>query len=55
MSKKQSTRDPRDVPTAWFAVLETARLKGDLAREAEALRELRRLGVDVTFREEVAQ
>ena len=43
-------RDPREVPTAWFAVLEDARRNGDREREREARRNLKRLGVKVTFR-----
>jgi hypothetical protein len=35
--------------TAWFAVLESARLKNDFERAAEATRQLRRLGVKVQF------
>ena len=41
--------DPRDCATAWFAVLERARLDNDFARAADAVRELRRLGVQVKF------
>jgi hypothetical protein len=44
-----ATRDPRNVPTAWFALLERAREAGNIEREREALRELRRLGVNVEF------
>lgn len=36
-------------PTAWFAVLESARLRGNREREAEAIRQLGRLGVEVRF------
>jgi hypothetical protein len=36
-------------PTAWFAVLERARLTGDYERAAEAVRNLKRLGVQVQF------
>jgi hypothetical protein len=42
-----TTRDHRDVPTAWFAVLERAIIDGD--RERKARRNLERLGVRVTF------
>jgi hypothetical protein len=46
--------DPRavaeDCPTAWFALLESAWLGGDFERAARARRELRRLGVVVSFR-----
>lgn len=38
-----------DSPTAWFAVLESARQRGDHERAAEAIRQLRRLGVTVKF------
>ena len=39
--------DARNCPTAWMCVYETAQRKGDHERAAEALRELRRLGVTV--------
>jgi hypothetical protein len=48
-------RDPRDVPTAWFVVLEQAIAKGDREREREARRNLARLGVHVTFRRRVTE
>ena len=41
--------DPQDCATAWFAVLERARLDNHFERAAEAVRELRRLGVQVKF------
>lgn len=44
-----TTRDPRDVPTAWFVVLERAIADSDRKREREARRNLTRLGVRVTF------
>lgn len=44
---------PEDCPTAWFAVLERARLDGDEARAAEAIRQLNRLGVVVHWQEPV--
>ncbi len=43
-------RRPEDSPVAWFAVLETARRAGDFDRAAEAIRELRRLGICVSYR-----
>ncbi len=47
--KPTANKDPRDCPTAWFAVLERARMDGDFERAAEAIRQLRRLGVTVRF------
>jgi hypothetical protein len=47
--RDQTTRDPRDVPAGWFAVLECARERGNSQREQEAIRELERLGVRVSF------
>ncbi|MDD4888706.1 MAG: hypothetical protein PHU85_02155 [Phycisphaerae bacterium] len=41
--------DPRDCATAWFVVLERARLDNDFERGAEAQRQLVRLGVKVRF------
>lgn len=46
----QARREAVDSPTAWFAVLEAARLRDDHERAAEAIRQLRRLGVEVKFR-----
>jgi hypothetical protein len=39
-----------DSPTAWFCLLEVSQNKGDFERAAEAVRELKRLGVVVKFR-----
>lgn len=41
--------DPRNCPTAWFAVLERARADDDFARAAYAMQQLERLGVKVRF------
>ena len=41
--------DPRDCITAWVAVLERARLDDNFERAGEAVRQLRRLGVRITF------
>lgn len=43
------SREPEDCPAAWFAVLEHAREHNDFERAAQAVRELRRLGVDVKY------
>jgi|LSQX01.3.fsa_nt_gb hypothetical protein len=40
---------PEDCATAWFAVLERARIDGDRQREDQARRELARLGVRVEW------
>lgn len=40
---------PEDCATVWFARLERAKNQKDFERAAEAVRELRRLGVDVRF------
>lgn len=49
---RRDTSEPwRDSPVAWFVLLERARLRGDSDGVARALRELRRLGVDITLRE----
>ncbi len=42
-------------PTAWFAVLERARIDRNQSLEQRALRHLRRLGVSVTFTVEASQ
>jgi hypothetical protein len=44
-----ATRDHRNQPTYWFAVLEIARERGHFERAAEAKRQLRRLGVYVSY------
>jgi hypothetical protein len=42
--------------TAWFAVLERARIDNDFTRAAEAVQQLRQLGVEVRFvRQPVAE
>jgi hypothetical protein len=41
--------DAKNSPTAWFAVLERAKLTGDQAMERRALAQLGRLGVSVRF------
>ena len=42
--------DPTNSPIAWFAVLERARYVQNFERAADALRELKRLGVIVRYR-----
>lgn len=37
-------------PIYWFAVLDLSLARGDLAAAAEAVRELRALGIDVRYR-----
>jgi hypothetical protein len=49
MSAQATRRDHRQEPTYWFAVLEISRERHDHERAAEAIRELRRLGVQVRF------
>ncbi|MGE3803393.1 MAG: hypothetical protein AB7K24_01825 [Gemmataceae bacterium] len=49
MSKRSTTRDHRDEPTYWFALMEIAREKGDFEGAAAAKRELERLGVRVSY------
>jgi hypothetical protein len=39
----------RDAPTYWFAILEMSRERGDRKTATQARRELRRLGVSVSF------
>lgn len=41
--------DHRNSPTYWFVVLEIARERSDFEQAAEAQRELKRLGVKVTY------
>lgn len=40
---------PEDCATVWFARLERAKSLNDFERAAEAVRQLRRLGVNVKF------
>jgi hypothetical protein len=51
MSTTKSAAEPdyRDSPVFWFVRLEKAREHRDFEKAAEAVRELRRLGVDVRF------
>ena len=49
MSQSQPARDHRDQPTYWFAILEIARQRDDFEQAAEAKRQLKRLGVTVTY------
>lgn len=44
-----TTRDYRQEPTYWFAILEIAREQGDFERAADAKRQLKRLGVVVSY------
>lgn len=39
----------KDSPTAWFVTLEEARRREDHEAAAQAIRQLRRLGVEVRF------
>jgi hypothetical protein len=51
MSTTQTTADSeyRDSPVFWFVRLENARERNDYEQAAEAVRELRRLGMDIRF------
>lgn len=49
MSPTAISEAARQSPTAWFAVLERARLTGDKSLERRAIAQLRRLGVSVRF------
>jgi hypothetical protein len=44
-----NARNHRDEPTYWFAILEIARERGDFERAADAKRQLKRLGVSVSY------
>lgn len=48
-TKAEKPRDHQDEPMYWFGVLEIAREQGDFERAAEAMRQLKRLGVCVTY------
>lgn len=47
---RADTYDPEDCATVWFARLERAKRDNDFELAAEAIRQLRRLGVEVRFR-----
>jgi hypothetical protein len=47
--RKPKPDDHREMPFYWFAVLETARERNDFEQAAEAVRQLRRLGVTVRY------
>ena len=46
---EKARREAEESPVAWFCVLHQARASGDFERAAQAVRELRRLGVDVKY------
>ena len=46
---RQKTVPPEECPITWFATLEAARAKSDFELAAQAVRELKRLGVLVRF------
>jgi hypothetical protein len=48
-TKTNTDSDYRDSPMFWFVRLEKARERHDHENAAQAIRELRRLGVDVRF------
>lgn len=48
-SQLGNPHEPEGCPAAWFAVLEHARENNDFERAAQAIRELRRLGVHVKY------
>jgi hypothetical protein len=52
---KTALLEARNSPTAWFAVLERARLTGDKALERRAVAQLKRLGVSVQFERQPAE
>jgi hypothetical protein len=52
--RNSDPRDHRNQPTYWFAVLEIAREQGDFDQAAEAKRELKLLGVCVSYEKPAA-
>jgi hypothetical protein len=44
-----NSKSHRDEPTYWFAILEIARSRGDSERIEEATRQLRRLGICISY------
>jgi hypothetical protein len=55
MATRQQITDYRNSPVAWFCVLERERERNNFERAAEAVRELKRLGVTVKFRSRTAK
>jgi hypothetical protein len=49
-TRPPTSGDHCDHPTYWFALLEIAREHHDFEKAAQAIRELRRLGVRVIFK-----
>ncbi len=49
-TEKTTEREFRDSPVFWFVRLDNAREHEDHEKAAEAIRELRRLGVDIRFK-----
>lgn len=48
-TEPKQSRDYRDEPTYWFAVLEIAKERSDFERAVAAQRELKRLGITVRY------
>ncbi|HUT58340.1 MAG TPA: hypothetical protein VNA25_10875 [Phycisphaerae bacterium] len=46
---ENARREAENSPVAWFVMLWRARTTGDLGHAAQAVRELKRLGVTVKF------
>ena len=49
MVQRLTEQEVRDSPAAWFVVLDKARHDNDRDLESRARRELKRLGISVTF------
>jgi len=48
-AKNERLTNPANCATAWFAVLESAKLRHDYETAGKAIQQLRRLGVKVQF------
>jgi hypothetical protein len=55
MHVPHAPKDYQDTPIYWFAVLDCALDRGDLATAARAQKELQRLGIAVTVRRQSAR
>ncbi len=55
MADKRKKFDYHNSPTAWFSMLEGAINKGDFECAAQAVRELKRLGVTVKYKGNTAK
>lgn len=55
MAKKRRPSPEKQQPIYWFAILDSARERGDFAAAAEAQRELEHMGITVRYRRQTRE